>query len=150
MPQFGANAQSSLEQQGKQCTTLIFHLPEPANIQLSVSTYTTKTTTKTTLPLPTILKYCVDCTQRSSRSPFNRNKRARNIEHMSILPITLKLGLCNKRSNCIGVNENGYWTPAFRPGLLSRTFTKSAFEPPQQMMVASPEIALNNRETRSI
>ena len=102
------------------------------------------------LPLPTILKYCVDCTQRSSRSPFNRNKRARNIEHMSILPITLKLGLCSKRSNCTGASVNGYWTPAFRPGLLSRTFTKSAFEPPQQMMVASPETALNNWETRSM
>ena len=57
------------------------------------------------LPIRTILKYCVDCTQRSSRSPFNRNRRARTIEHMSILPITLKLGLCNKRSNCTGVNE---------------------------------------------
>ena len=102
------------------------------------------------LPIRTILKYCVDCTQRSSRSPFNRNKRARNMENMSILPITLKLGLCNKRSNCTGVNEKGYWTPAFRPGLLSSTFTKSAFAPPQQIIVASPEMALNSRETRSI
>ena len=60
------------------------------------------------LPIRTILKYCVDCTQRSSRSPFNCNRRARSIEHMSILPITLKLGLCNERSNCTGVNEKGY------------------------------------------
>ena len=104
----------------------------------------------TPLPIRTILKYCVDFTQRSSKSPFNRNRRARSIEHMSILPIALKLGLCNKRSNCTGVNEKGYWTPAFRPVLLSRTFTKSALEPPQQMIVASPEMALNNRETRSI
>ena len=56
----------------------------------------------------TILKYCVDCTQRSSRSPFNRNKRARNMENMSILPITLKLGLCSKRSNCTGASAKGY------------------------------------------
>ena len=103
-----------------------------------------------TLPVPTILKYCVDCTQRSSNSPFRRNNRARSIEHRSILPITLKLGLCNRRSNCTGVNEKGYWTPAFWPGLLSNTFTKSAFAPPQQMIVASPEMALNNREKRSI
>ena len=103
-----------------------------------------------TLPVPTILKYCVDCTQRSSSSPFRRNSRARSIEHMSILPITLKLGLCNRRSNCTGVNEKGYWTHAFRPGLLSSTFKESAFAPLQQMIVASPEMALNNRKTRSL
>ena len=68
---------------------------------------------------------------------------------MSILPITLKLGLCNSRSNCNGVKVKGFWSPAFRPGLLSKTFTKSALDPPQQKIVASPEIALNSRDIKS-
>ena len=60
------------------------------------------------LPIRTTLKYCLDCTQHSSRSPFSRSRRARNMENIPILPITLKLGLCNKRSNCTGASANGY------------------------------------------
>ena len=68
---------------------------------------------------------------------------------MSILPITLKLGLCNIRSNCNGVKVNGDWTPEFPPRLLYKSFTKSALDPPQQMIVASPEFALNSRDIKS-
>ena len=100
--------------------------------------------------MPTFLKYCVDCTQRSSKSPFRRNRRARSLEHMSIPPITLKLGLCNSGSKWNRVKVKGYWTPTFRPRFLSKASTKSALDPPQQIIVASPEIALNSRDIESI
>ena len=129
-------------------TTLIFHLLGPTKHENIIPKLYSQGNHKELIPIRIFLKHCVGCTQLSSESPFARNRRYCSIEHMSILPITLKLGLCNRRSNCTGAKANGYWTPAFRPRLLSKTSTKSAFDPPQQIKVATPEIALSNRDIR--
>ena len=105
---------------------------------------------KKLLSLRFLLTNCVDCTQRSFNSPFSRNRRVRSIEHMSIFPITLKLGLWRSRSNCNGVEVSGYWTPAFQPKFLYKIFTKTGLDPLQQITVASPEIAVNNHDSRSM
>ena len=94
--------------------------------------------------LQTFRKNCVDWAHLSSNSPTNRTKRVRSIANMSILPITLKLGLCISFSTCMGEKLNGYWTPAFCDGALSNALIKSKLLPPQQIIRGSVEMAPNN------
>ena len=94
----------------------------------------------------TFRKYCVDCVHFSSNNPASRISRVRNIENISILPITLKLGLCINFSTCIGERLNGYWIPAFCDGALSNALVNSKLLPPQQTLRGSVDTALNNSE----
>ena len=150
MQQSEAYERSSPAPQEMQWKTLLFHLPGPTKRKNILPKLYSQDDNKEIVPIRTLLKYCVDCTQRSSISPLSPNRGVRSNEHMSNLPITLKLGLCKSRSNCKGVKVNGYGTPVFRPGFLSNTFTKLTLDPPQQITVASSEMALNGRDIKSM